>query len=73
MDQEKLGRWNSPRYQGCGHQQLEGHGYEKGGMQDFCGRPRPTLGCRASDDDDVICESIHSDHQANAEPFSAIT
>jgi hypothetical protein len=27
-----MGRWSSPRYQGCGHQELEGHGYEKGGM-----------------------------------------
>jgi hypothetical protein len=47
-----MGRWSSTSYQGSGHQELEGYGYEKGGMADFCGRPRPTLGCRASDDDD---------------------
>jgi hypothetical protein len=27
-----MGRWSSPRYQGCGHQELEGYVYEKGGM-----------------------------------------
>jgi hypothetical protein len=27
-----MGRWSSPRYQGSGLRELEGHGYEKGGI-----------------------------------------